>query len=620
MHGKPRRTTGKSNACLAVLALILLAPFAGAAGSATGSASSNATLQAFADGTVGKTLAFGAGADADSSVLVRLPRNATVASASLDATIAGNSTASSGALVFDVGADGVADAAASVSILGTTRVDLPAQSFNAYLASQGSASGNVEVPVKVTGAASSAWTVVLDGLAVEFSSDVDVQATPHFAGEIAAMAVVAGGVNRSQVDLGAHFTGSNLTYSARLAADADASASGVVVVVNGSNVDILSANANWWGQVAVKFAAADAAGQVAFSNDVVVHVTPGPMQVPTTRTEAQVDARTVVVAACGAPVVVGTFKVPSDAVVTQAKMSIEGAVGFEALGATVGIVTGLEAVAGVNLSDLPASVELNASALNARIRGSASSWGLVDLDLAADVCPSGATANLRVGNLSVTYTRGAVNATASSGTIAGIAVGGALSGEVTADEALRLDLETNGTLASGTQVSWYLDGKFAGSGSTLQGVTLCRGNHTVEARATAGTSLQVYRTTVKAAAKTAAQAAIAIDGIVTAAVKSGTTLIVELRTPEPMSADASVDWYIDGRFAGHGQVLANVTLAPGTHSVEARSTAGGSVHTYASEVTASSAPSAANVTAAVLVCAAILAATLGAVAVRHRKR
>jgi len=272
----------------------------------------------------------------------------------------------------------------------------------------------------------------------------------------------------------------------------------------------------------------------------------------------------------------------------------------------------------VNGTDLPREIELNASALNAGLAGQASAFGLVNLDFGADVCPSGALSGLTVSNISVTYVRGALNGSAApEPVIADIAVEGSAGASVAADEQLTLELLTNATL--GAQVDWFVDGKLAGSGETLASVALCQGEHTVEARTTVDAAVHTYRTTVNATARADAEAQIAINGLVTAAVQSGQSLILELRTPQPMAADAKVDWFVDGKFAGSGQVVANVTLAAGVHTVEARSNTSGTVHSYASQVTANPVPPATNLVAALAVSALLAAAAAGIVLARRRR-
>lgn len=623
MLGKQLQSAWKTNAMLAVLALSLLTPLTAALGEESGATTtSNATLSAFADGTVSKTLTFAAGADAASSVLIHLPQGSVVADAALTARATADSAVSSGALVFDVGADGTADATASVNVLADTRVEIPANAVNAYLETHGFANAAVDVVVKITGAAASGWSVVVDDLKVDYALRGTVAARPTFTGEVGAVAVVAGETNFSAVDLGAHFaSGGNLTFSGALAADADASASGLAVVVNGTHADIRASNPDFWGEVLVHFAAVDASGQVALSNDVAVHIEPRPVSQPTVRTEARTGAEAVLVLGCGSPGLVERFEIPSDAIVTDARMTVEGAVSASLLGTTVEILAGAEAAAGLNGSELPRAVELNTSVLNAGLSGQASAFGLVNLDFGADVCPSGALDGLTVSNISVTYVRGALNGTAApEPVIADIAVEGEAGAQVAADEDLTVQLLTNKTLGASSQVQWYVDGKLSGSGETLTSVELSQGEHTIEARTTADAAVHIYRTTVNASARAGAEAQIAINGAVTAAVKSGESLILELRTPQPMAAGANITWYVDGKLAGRGQVLADVRLAAGVHTVEARSNSSGTIHSYAAQVTANPVPPSANIVAALAVSGLLAAAAVGIVVARRRSR
>jgi hypothetical protein len=616
---------GKSNATLAVLGLLLgaLLPLAAAASeSPATTASSNATLSAFADGSVSKTLTFAAGADARALVELRLPKDAAVADASLEASASGTSGASTGALVFDIGADGTADATASVTVRGATKVVLPGAAIEAYLGAHGVANSTVDVPVRITGAASAPWQAVVSGVDIEYATDAQLIVAPTFVGEIEAAAVVAGQTNFSAVDLGAHFaggSGGNLTFSAQLAADAQTSASGVSVVLNGTRADLRASNPEFWGEVQVRFAGADANGQVAFSNEVAVHVEPRPVTVPTVRTDARLGAQAVLTVGCGSPGLVERFEIPADAVVTEARMTVQGSVVASLLGGTIDILAGAEAVAGVNASDLPREVVLNASALNAQLRGQASAFGLVDLDLAADVCPSGSLDGLAVSNIAVTYVRGGNATVRPEPVIAAIAVDGQVDAQVGADQGLTLELVADEALNSSSQVDWYIDGKLAGSGETLSSVELSQGEHTVEARATAGAVVHTYSATVNATSRAEAQAQIAINGAVTTAVESGESLILELRTPQPLSGNASVEWYVDGKLAGRGQVLAGVELTPGVHSVEARENSSGTVHSYASQVNAAGTAPTAGLAAALVVSAALCLCAVGAVAWRRRR-
>ena len=623
MFGNNTKRIGKTNAMMATMALCLaaFAPLALAANEDP-VAASNATVSAFADGSVSKTLTFAAGADSTASIALRLPHDAAVARASLEASAAASSAVSSGALVFDIGADGTADATASVNVFGKTTVELPKAALQAYLDAHGQANGSVDIPVKVTGAAAGSWQAVLGGVSVDYASGASIAIKPVFMGAIGAAAVVAGETNYSAIDLGAHFAGAsdgNLTFSAQFAADAQTSAAGVSFETNGTRVDIRASNPDFWGEVRVVFAGADASGQVALSNEVVVHVEPRPVTVPTVRTDARLGAQAVLLLGCGSPDLVERFEIPADAVVTQATMTVEGAAGASLLGATVEILAGAEAAAGVNASDLPRTVELNASALNARLDGQASAFGLVDLDLSAEVCPSGALTGLTASNITVTYVRGGGNVTAEP-VIAAIAVDGAVEADVESDAGLTLELQTDEALNASSRVEWFVDGKLVGEGQTLTSVALCQGEHTVEARATAGAVVHVYRTTVNATSRAEADAEIAINGMVTTAVQSGESLILELRTAQPMAADAEVEWYIDGKLAGRGQVVADVELAPGVHTVEARSNSSGTIHTYAAQVTAEPLPLVSNLAAALLVSGLLAALAAGFVAVRRRRR
>ncbi|HEX9709205.1 MAG TPA: hypothetical protein VGB42_04470 [Candidatus Thermoplasmatota archaeon] len=619
----------KWNAMWAVLALALAAaaPLAAAAGGgAEPAAEASATLTAFADGQVSRTIAFGAGAQSDTSLALRMPHDAVVASAALDARVAGDSAVSSGALVFDVGADGSQDATASVTVLGETRVALPAAAIQAYLDAAAAVSGGVDVPVGVTGAAAAQWSVVLNGLAVEYSTRGNMSAAPTFNGSIGDIVVVAGETNGSAVDLSAYFeaeAGADLRYSAVVEGGGGAAAAaGVAVHLDGALADIQASDAGAWGEATVRFAAADASGQVALSNNVTVHVVPAAPTAPTVWTEARAAAEAVVVLGCGSPSLVERFQIPADAIVTEAAMTLNGSLGLSLLGITLDVLAMGEVVAGVNASELPREVELNTTAINQRLRAQASAFGLADLDLAADVCPTGGLSGLTASNVTVTFVRGAANGTQPPApVIAEVSIEGEADGRVESDTGLTLALESEGGEGAGTQVAWFVDGEVFAEGEVAEGVSLCEGEHTIEARATTSAGVHTYRKSVNATPREGVEAQIAINGVVTAAVDSGTELILELRTPRPMAAGAEVEWYVDGKFAGRGQVLADVVLTAGVHSVEARESSNGSVQTYAAQVTALPVESAPLVPPAMLVGALLAVGLLAAgVALSRRRR
>jgi len=301
-----------------------------------------------------------------------------------------------------------------------------------------------------------------------------------------------------------------------------------------------------------------------------------------------VEARTFTATSCLGPSYKQHFSLPADAIVTAASMRLESGLNLTALGLTVDVLAGAEALASVDVSKLPAQVDLNASALNAQLRAEQSAWGLVGVDLGVKACPVGGLAELKVSNVSVTYTRGPSNGSASAGPIiAAIEVNGNVSGTVENSNLVTLEVQTPQPLPAGAKVDWYIDGNLVGSGQVVTNVALGYGNHTVEARAQTTTSAHAFVTQLRATARPLVGAAIAFGGAVTSSVKSDTAVAIELRTARPLQAGARVDWYIDGKFAGTGSVLANVSFTPGVHTVEARTSANGSVETYSTQVQAS---------------------------------
>jgi DNA-binding MarR family transcriptional regulator len=326
---------------------------------------------------------------------------------------------------------------------------------------------------------------------------------PAFAGSVPDLVVVAGGSNLSAYDLAAHFSdpdGDPLSFSTTIVGGYDALQAAVTLSLNGSRVDIRSANASWWGPLTVDFYASDG-NSTTKSNNVTLHVLPAAAAAPETRTVTLLSRYTFLEVGCGDASYTERFVIPVDATITNASVALATGLNFTALGASVQVSAANAPLDSVNASALPTSLDLNASALNARFASLEASWGLRTLEIGVTACAITGIAEITVVNVSVTYTRGTWIPIGTVPTLLSIAVNGVVNGTVEAGAPVALEVLANGTLGAPIEVAWYVDGSFVGGGAVLGNLSLSPGTHRVEVRVSNGTSVQTYSVTVSAAAR-----------------------------------------------------------------------------------------------------------------------